>query len=275
MTAPVTRRSIAGLLCVLLAACASPPPTPRAPLKLTVLHTNDHHGRFWPNSDGEYGLATRKTVIDAVRAEVAAAGGHTVLLDGGGVNTGVPESDLQDAEPDVRGICHWATTPWPWATTRSTSRPPCWPSSASGRRFPCCRPTSTAVRSAPSSPTASSMRGGYRIAVLGLTTFDTPRMVLPDNVRGLTFRKPADEAALLVPQLRQQADMVTTATHMGHDTNGQSGVNAPGGVAMARAVPGLDLIVGGHSQNPVCMLAEGCRNDAYLPGQPCAPDRQS
>jgi 5'-nucleotidase/UDP-sugar diphosphatase len=121
-------------------------------------------------------------------------------------------------------------------------------------------------------------RGGYRIAVLGLTTDDTAKLVLPDNVRGLTFRKPADEAAQLVPQLRAQADVVIAATHMGHYPDGNRGVNAPGDVEMARALPpgqGLDLIVGGHSQNPVCMLAENRRNDAYRPGEPCAPDRQN
>ena len=59
----------------LVAGCAMTP-AQRAPLKLTVLHTNDHHGRFWPNSDGEYGLAARKTLIDNVRAEVKAAGGR-------------------------------------------------------------------------------------------------------------------------------------------------------------------------------------------------------
>lgn len=41
------------------------------------------------------------------------------------------------------------------------------------------------------------------------------------------------------------------------------------------AAGGLDLIVGGHSQNPVCMLTERQRNTAYVPGQPCAPDRQN
>ena len=88
---------------LLLAGCATPPP-PRAPLKLTILHTNDHHGRFWTNADGEYGLAARKTLIDRLRAEVTAAGGYTLLLDGGDVNTGVPESDLQDDEPDFKGM---------------------------------------------------------------------------------------------------------------------------------------------------------------------------
>jgi 5'-nucleotidase/UDP-sugar diphosphatase len=55
----------------LLAGCATAPGE-RAPVKLTVLHTNDHHGRFWTNADGEYGMAARKTLIDRVRAEVAA-----------------------------------------------------------------------------------------------------------------------------------------------------------------------------------------------------------
>jgi 5'-nucleotidase/UDP-sugar diphosphatase len=78
-----------------------------------------------------------------------------------------------------------------------------------------------------------------------------------------------------VPELRAKADMVIAATHMGHYTDGRHGVNAPGDVEMARAVKGLDLIVGGHSQNPVCMTAENKRNDAYVPGAPCAPDRQN
>jgi 5'-nucleotidase/UDP-sugar diphosphatase len=118
-------------------------------------------------------------------------------------------------------------------------------------------------------------KGGWRIAVMGLTTDDTPKLVLPDHVQGLTFRKPAEEAAQLVPQLRQRADMVIAATHMGHYPDGMRGVNAPGDVEMARSVNGLDLIVGGHSQNPVCMLAENKRNEVYRPGEPCAPDRQN
>ena len=44
---------------------------------------------------------------------------------------------------------------------------------------------------------------------------------------------------------------------------------------MARAVKGIDLVVGGHSQNPTCMKAENVRDDAYVPGTPCAPDRQN
>jgi 5'-nucleotidase/UDP-sugar diphosphatase len=278
MTTLTCRRLLtASALALWLAGCALAPPAPRAPLKLTVLHTNDHHGRFWPNADGEYGLAARKTLIDRVRAEVTAAGGQVLLLDGGDVNTGVPESDLQDAEPDFKGMNllgydaaavgnhefdkplavlekqrQWAKFPLLAANiyNRSTGQ----------RMF---------------EPYRVFERGGYRIAVMGLTTDDTSKMVLPSNVANVEFRRPAEEAGKLVPELRAKADMVIAATHMGHYPDGRSGVNAPGDVEMARAVRGLDLIVGGHSQNPVCMLAENKRNDAYVPGQPCAPDRQN
>lgn len=34
--------------------------------KITVLHTNDHHGHFWRNEYGEYGLAAQKTLVDGI-----------------------------------------------------------------------------------------------------------------------------------------------------------------------------------------------------------------
>lgn len=69
--------------------------------KITILHTNDHHGHFWRNDYGEYGLAAQKTLVDGIRKEVAAEGGSVLLLSGGDINTGVPESDLQDRKSVV------------------------------------------------------------------------------------------------------------------------------------------------------------------------------
>lgn len=274
----------AALLAALLAGCASKPapaPAPRPPLKLTVLHTNDHHGRFWTNSDGEYGLAARKTLIDKVRAEVAAAGGQVLLLDGGDINTGVPESDLQDAEPDFKGMNLLGYDAAAIGNHEFDKPLIVLEKQRQWSKFPLLAANiynkSTGQRMF--EPYRVFERGGYKIAVMGLTTDDTSKMVMQSNIVNVEFRKPADEAAKLVPELRASkginADMVIAATHMGHYTDGKSGVNAPGDVEMARAVKGLDLVVGGHSQNPVCMLAENRRNDAYKPGEPCAPDRQN
>jgi 5'-nucleotidase/UDP-sugar diphosphatase len=258
----------------LLAGCGTTP-APRAPLKLTILHTNDHHGRFWPNADGEYGMAARKTLIDQQRAEIKAAGGEVLLLDGGDVNTGVPESDLQDAEPDFQGMNRLGYDAMTVGNHEFDKPNAVLMKQRSWLKFPMVSANIYKDGQRMFEPYHVFERGGYKIAVLGLTTDDTQKMVLPENVRGITFVKPAEEAAKLVPELRAKADMVIATTHMGHYTDGNHGVNAPGDVEMARAVKGLDLIVGGHSQNPVCMLAENKRNDAYVPGQPCAPDRQN
>ena len=261
-------------LLLALSACTSTPPE-RPPLRLTILHTNDHHGRFWPNAEGEYGMAARKTVIDRVRAEVAAAGGQLLLLDGGDINTGVPESDLQDAEPDITGMNLLGYDASTVGNHEFDKSPEVLAKQRTWARFAWVSANIYKDGKRLFEPYAVFERGGYKIAVLGLTTDDTAKLVLPENVRGIEFRKPAEEAARLLPELRAKADMVIAATHMGHYTDGQRGVNAPGDVEMARTTRGLDLIVGGHSQNPVCMLAENLRNDAYIPGTPCAPDRQN
>ena len=258
---------------VLLAGCATPPP--RAPLKLTILHTNDHHGRFWTNADGEYGLAARKTLIDSLRAEVAAAGGQSLLLDGGDVNTGVPESDLQDAEPDFKGMNQLGYDAMAVGNHEFDKPPAVLAKQRGWAQFPMLAANIYQDGRRMFEPYRIFERGGYKIAVLGLTTDDTNKMVLPENLLGIEIRRPIPEAAALVPVLRGQADMVIAATHMGHYPDGKRGVNAPGDVEMARAVAGLDLVVGGHSQNPVCMRAENQRNNAYVPGTPCAPDRQN
>ena len=54
--------------------------------KITILHTNDHHGHFWRSEYGEYGLAAQKTLVDGIRREVAADGGSVLLLSGGDIN---------------------------------------------------------------------------------------------------------------------------------------------------------------------------------------------
>ena len=273
LTWPITTLAAAAFA-ALLAGCATPP-AERPPLKLTILHTNDHHGRFWTNADGEYGMAARKTLIDRIRAEVKAEGGQLLLLDGGDVNTGVPESDLQDAEPDFKGMNQIGYDAMAVGNHEFDKPPAVLAKQRQWLNFPMLAANIYKDGQRLFPPYQVFERGGYRIAVMGLTTDDTQKMVLPANIQGVEFRTPADEAAKLLPELRAKADMVIAATHMGHYPDGKRGVNAPGDVEMARSTRGLDLIVGGHSQNPVCMKAENQRDEAYVPGTACAPDRQN
>jgi len=268
----------AALSAAALAACTSVAPTGPAAdrsVAITILHTNDHHGRFWQNGDGEYGMAARKTVVDAIRAEVAAAGGYSLLLDGGDVNTGVPESDLQDAVPDFKGMNLLGYDAMAVGNHEFDKSP----SVLAMQRQLAAFPMLSANIYRGSERTFDAYKlfnlGGVRVAVLGLTTEDTRKLGNPDHMQGLEFRSPIAEAAQLVPALRSQADVVIAATHMGHYADGQHGIQAPGDVEMARAVKGLDLVVGGHTQNPACMAAENVLDTAYVPGTPCQPDRQN
>lgn len=248
---------------------------------ITILHTNDHHGHFWRSEYGEYGLAAQKTLVDSIRKEVAQEGGSVLLLSGGDINTGVPESDLQDAEPDFRGmnlIGYDAMAVGnhefdnPLSVLRQQEK---W------AKFPLLSANiyqkSTGERLF--KPWAIFKPQGIKVAVIGLTTDDTAKIGNPEFFTDIEFRKPADEAKLVIQELQttEKPDVIIAATHMGHYDNGDSGSNAPGDVEMARSLPAgaLTMIVGGHSQNPVCMASENKKQVEYVPGTPCAPDKQN
>ncbi|MBM9389007.1 bifunctional UDP-sugar hydrolase/5'-nucleotidase [Salmonella enterica] len=249
--------------------------------KITILHTNDHHGHFWRSEYGEYGLAAQKTLVDSIRKEVAQEGRSVLLLSGGDINTGVPESDLQDAEPDFRGMNligydamavgnhefdnpltvlrqqeKWAKFPFLSANIYQKS---------TGERL--------------FKPWAIFTRQDIKIAVIGLTTDDTAKIGNPEYFTDIEFRKPAEEANVVIQELNmnEKPDVIIATTHMGHYDNGDHGSNAPGDVEMARSLPAgsLAMIVGGHSQDPVCMTSENKKQVNYVPGTPCAPDKQN
>ena len=263
---------------MVLTACSSMPgagPERDKTYKLTILHTNDHHGRFWKNSDGEYGMAARKTLIDQIRAEVTRSGGHSLLLDGGDVNTGVPESDLQDAVPDFRGMNLLGYDAMAVGNHEFDKPLGVLRMQRDLAKFPMLSANIYDRGERMFAPYKVFTLGGLRVGVMGLTTEDTFKMVNPDNIKNIEFRSVIREAAKVVPELRGKADVVIAATHMGHYENGNSGTQSAGDVEMARAVKGIDLVVGGHSQNPACMKAENVIDREYVPGTDCRPDRQN
>lgn len=252
--------------------------------KLTILHTNDTHGRFWHNEKDEYGMAAQKTLVDRLRSEAKAAGSEVLMLSGGDVNTGVPESDMQNAKPDfvaMNSIRYDAMAVGnhefdnPLKTLeeqRSWAKFPMLSANiydkASGKRY--FDPYKV-----------FKLESGLKVAVLGLTTEDTAQLAATANVETLEFRDPTTEAAALSKQIRdkREANLVFAITHMGHYADGQHGSNAPGDVEMARKLPvgTLDGIIGGHSQNPVCMEPSTANkyNANFKPGDNCQPDQQN
>ncbi|EOW4145900.1 bifunctional UDP-sugar hydrolase/5'-nucleotidase UshA [Vibrio parahaemolyticus] len=280
----IIKTALSAAILVSLAGCASQPAhewNADTTYKLTVLHTNDHHGRFWQNKHGEYGMAARKTLIDDLRDEIQAEGGSVLLLSGGDINTGVPESDLQDAEPDFKGMSKigydamalgnhefdnpldvlfkqqdWANFPMLSANIYDKK---------TGKRL--------------FQPYAMFNKQGIKIAVIGLTTEDTAKLGNPEFIGQVDFRDPKAEAKELIAELKktENPDLIFAVTHMGHYENGNRGINAPGDVALARYLNegDLDMIVGGHSQEPVCMEGPNVIKKNFKPGDECQPDQQN
>lgn len=280
----IIKTALSAAILASLAGCASQPAhewNADTTYKLTVLHTNDHHGRFWQNKHGEYGMAARKTLIDDLRDEIQAEGGSVLLLSGGDINTGVPESDLQDAEPDFKGMSKigydamalgnhefdnpldvlfkqqdWANFPMLSANIYDKK---------TGKRL--------------FQPYAMFNKQGIKIAVIGLTTEDTAKLGNPEFIGQVDFRDPKVEAKELIAELKktENPDLIFAVTHMGHYENGNRGINAPGDVALARYLNegDLDMIVGGHSQEPVCMEGPNVIKKNFKPGDECQPDQQN
>ncbi|MDV5053275.1 bifunctional UDP-sugar hydrolase/5'-nucleotidase UshA [Vibrio sp. T13N] len=280
----IIKTALSAAILASLAGCATQPApewNADTTYKLTVLHTNDHHGRFWQNRYGEYGMAARKTLIDDLREEIQAEGGSVLLLSGGDINTGVPESDLQDAEPDFKGMSkigydamalgnhefdnpldvlfkqqEWASFPMLSANIYDKN---------TGKRL--------------FQPYAMFKKQGIKIAVIGLTTEDTAKLGNPEFIEQIDFRDPKEEAKNLIAELKdtEYPDLIFAVTHMGHYENGNRGINAPGDVALARYLNegDLDMIVGGHSQEPVCMEGPNVIKKSFKPGDECQPDQQN
>ncbi|WP_051586258.1 bifunctional UDP-sugar hydrolase/5'-nucleotidase [Selenomonas sp. AE3005] len=91
-------------------------------------------------------------------------------------------------------------------------------------------------------PYKSFAYNGVKVAVVGLTTPEVPIKTNPLNVTDLVFADPVAAAKDLVPKLRATHDVVIGLMHMGLDKS-----SAVTSESVAKAVPGFDIIIDGHS----------------------------
>ncbi|WGE86417.1 bifunctional UDP-sugar hydrolase/5'-nucleotidase UshA [Actinobacillus equuli] len=247
----------------------------------TLLHTNDIHGHFWQNDKGEYGLAAQKTLIDNIKKEVEAKGGSTIILNAGDINTGVPESDMQNARPDYEGLNaigyeamvlgnHEFDFPLQvlsmqekWAT------------------FPLISANVINKRTQKelTKPYVMLDKQGLKVTVVGLTTEDTGKLGNPEVTENVIFKDPIKTAKETLAEINktEKPDVRIALTHMGWYLDGKHGSNAPGDVTMARTLDkgAFDIIIGGHTHDTVCFDEKGQFRAKYTPGESCKPDFQN
>lgn len=81
------------------------------------------------------------------------------------------------------------------------------------------------------------LRNGLRVAIFGLTVPMITERMLSRKVSAYVFDDPIETAAKVVPELRKNADLVIALTHIGLNNDRK----------LASDVPGIDLIIGGHT----------------------------
>jgi len=251
----VTRRLfIAACLLTLLLPVAAPAQSASA--RLTILHTNDTHGRLLPfsypavvpaGSDLEAleqrrdigGIARRAALAQRIRTEQKGRGIPVWFVDLGDFSDGTPFSTEYKGEADVAAMnaagYDFSTFGnhefnYPLAHMQKllrTTRHPVLLANAVDR----------ATRQPIGEPWRVEKIGSLRVGLFGLVTRDTGSY--PAAREGVDILDEIDTAKRIVETLRTQADIVILLSHAGEGTD----------VKIAAQVPGIDVIIGGHSHS--------------------------
>ena len=210
---------------------------------IVILHTNDFHGAVEPEvmagGEGESGgLVNLVSLIDQLRAEHAE---NLLLLDAGDTFQGTYVSNSTGGEVvmaamNAAGYDAWAlgNHEFDWGQEPLRAR-------IAEAEFPVLAANlldaTTGELWHDVEPYTLVRVGAARVAILGLAYPDTPAINKPQNVAGLDFRGGAETVRQYLPELESQSDLIIVLSHLGLD----------GDRALAAAVDGIDIIVGGHS----------------------------
>jgi 5'-nucleotidase len=228
------------LLPGLLAACVAREPD-RPPVRLTFLQFNDHYVLEAADREGRTGgMARIATLVARTRAESP----HTLLaLAGDTISPSIMSTFLRGEQMiaawnqlglDVATfgnhefdfgpatlLDRMRESRFVWLSANVTDR-------ATGRPFGGARRTHVVER------------GGAAVGFFGLTVPDTPATSSPGP--GIAFGEPLAAARVAVAELtRDRRPLVVAVTHQ----------DMPADEAMARAVPGIHLVLGGHEHDPL------------------------
>ena len=211
---------------------------------LTILHFNDLHGQLEPVEDRDAGtslggIARLAGAVAAVRAEVSPA--PVIVLFGGDLLQGTATSTVFLGLPDIGFLGDLGVDVAVMGNHELDYGQEVFRDLLVAARFPIlaanlrAEPEPFAVLPA----VVLHPEGGPRVAVLGLVTDELTTTTHPRNTAGIGVEDPVATARRLVPALAPQAELVVVLSHLG--------------VAMdrriAREVPGVDLVVGGHNHH--------------------------
>lgn len=207
---------------------------------LVVLNTNDNHGTVLPNA-GMAGLAERATFVGSVRA----SNGNVLLLDAGDINTGTALSNMFKGEIDIKAYNMMKYDAVTFGNHEFDGPLSLLESQMKQATFTFL---SANIKRADGkylgTPYIIKNYDGFRVGVFGLTTLRTLKIASPD--KSLSFINEITVAQEMVNLLRvkESCDIVIALTHLGLVEEEKGQITSE---ALAKAVPGIDLIIDGHS----------------------------
>ncbi len=229
---------IAAAFMLALAMPAQAAETNAGSASITILHTNDIHSRV-DGSDDSIGYARLSALIKQVKEQNP----NTLVIDAGDTFHGQTIANLVRGESIVRimnEIGYDAMAPGNHDFNYGQER---LLELAQETRFPIL--AANVKREDGSRLLESSVVrevGGVKIGLFGLSTPETAFKTHPNNVAGIDFADPVAEAKAAVAELQGKADVIVAIAHLGVD---KSSVDTS--IKVAEQVPGIDLIIDGHS----------------------------
>jgi 2',3'-cyclic-nucleotide 2'-phosphodiesterase (5'-nucleotidase family) len=210
------------------------------PVSITILHVNDVHGALYPRSEegGEVGGVAN--LVGLIERKRDAAPGAVLLLDAGDAFQGtfVSNSSRGQAMVEVMnlaGVDAFALGnhefDWGVETLQARMGQASFPVLAANLE------TDAGATPEGVSPYVILQAGDVRVGVLGMTYHDLQTIVRASAIEGLRSTPPVEAVRRYLPEVKEQSDLAIVLSHLGFE----------GDQALARAVPEIPLIVGGHS----------------------------
>ncbi|WP_164976203.1 bifunctional metallophosphatase/5'-nucleotidase [Oleiharenicola lentus] len=240
--------------------------------QVTLLSTTDLHGRILPYDYGtdrpaEVGLAKIATLVKQIRRQAP----DTLLLDCGDTIQGTPlayyfnRKDNTPVHPMMAAMNALGYTAMALGNHEYNFGLGVLRKAQSEAKFPWLSANTYRVGTDEPAYTPYLVKevAGVRLGLLGLTTPSIPNWENPENYAGLEFRPLVSETRKWVAHLREKekVDAVVVSMHSGVEENLATGRMAPGdfvgenaALALAREVPGLDVIFLGHTHRDVPSL---------------------
>ena len=203
------------------------------------MHTNDFHGYIQENGNRSAGAARIAALFDSLRA----AQRQVVVLDAGDCVSGTPVSYLFKGNPifEVMNAMGYDAAAlgnhefdYGWAQIQGYRRTANFPLLSCNARDP-----GNALVA--DSAAVVFERRGVRVGVIGVTTEWTRQITTSEGNAGISFDGEVAAVRREVELLRDRCHLLVVLSHCGSKADS----------VLAAAVPGIDLIVGGHDHKVV------------------------